>query len=228
MIITQRGKLIVASCALLTLLQVAEVSRAAMILTRSFGAPLGGGLTSFTIGMLSTAGETIVGFSDPSLTPWLFGGEGAHQVFPPIINSQTPTRQSHLDAVPLWSDSWLPYDTYFFFDNSNSVHVGGITETKNGTGASLPSAGFGAPNTGYGSMTAPPGTAYAYTLASMQGTNVPLMQIVTRSFVQLTVTILNDQGGTQVNTIVVPTPAEPAAIIPACIALVAFGLVRRR
>jgi hypothetical protein len=204
----------------------AQLSTAAMLLTSSFGTPLSGGLTSFTIGMFSTAGETIVGFSDPLLTPWLlFGGEGAHQVFPPILNTQTPTRQSHLDTVPLWSDSWLPYDTYFFFDNSNSVHVGNITETKNGTGASLPSAGFGQPNTGYGSMTAPPGTAYAHFIG---GTNVPLMQIVTRSFVQLTVTILNQQGGTQVNTIIVPTPAEPAAIIPAMIAVVAWGFIRRR
>jgi hypothetical protein len=44
----------------------------------------------------------------------------------------------------------------------------------------------------------------------------------------LTVTILNQQGGTQVNTIIVPTPAEPAAIIPAMIAVVAWGFIRRR
>jgi hypothetical protein len=88
----------VASCAVLTLFGIADVSKAAMLLAHSLGTPLSGGLTSFTISMFSTAGETIVGFSDPSLAPWLLGGEGAHRAFPPILNAQTPTRPSGFDG----------------------------------------------------------------------------------------------------------------------------------
>jgi hypothetical protein len=204
-----------------------------MFLQSSFATPLSDPTyLKYTISMFSNAGETIVGFSEPSLTPWPNpSGQGAHQVFPPIIGTSTPTRQSQLDAAPLWSDSWLDYDTYFFVTDANSIHVGSISETKTGTGASLPSAGFGAPGTGFGSMTSTTDTAYAFLFGSgLRGQNVPLMQIVMKqgSFVQLSLNIQNEQGMSVSRSIIVPTPAEPAAVIPAMVAIVALGLIRLR
>src|SRR3954471_7748143 len=116
------------------------------------------GLWVYQINAVATAGETIVGFSNPKVTSfvWAFpqGVWSAHQVGTPILDHTTATRQDQLNAAPLWSDTWLPYDSYFYPTAANSVKIGlgTITETRSGTGESLPSAGLGPPPTGYGTI----------------------------------------------------------------------------
>lgn len=80
--------------------------------------------------------QPIIGIDTPNLTA---GSAGLHQVWNPLIG-ETPTRGSQLAAGSLWSDTWLPYDSYWFFDNSNSVAAGtAFTESNNLTGgANLP------------------------------------------------------------------------------------------
>src|SRR4051794_4445991 len=85
-------------------------AEASLFLTHSSPSPLPGGLLSTTFSVTSTSGEIINSFVNPSLTTFL--GPGLHQVWPPFINSATPTRENQLSLEPLWSDTWLPYDSY--------------------------------------------------------------------------------------------------------------------
>src|SRR4051794_21159459 len=157
----------------------------------------GGNLISYQVNAIATAGETINGFADPALV--IQSGLGAHQVWAPLINAQTPTRQDQLTLTStLWSDTWLPYDTYFFPAAANSLRVGAgaITETRSGQGAVLGQDGtLGVPGTGFGIIsTVGGGSTYGYTFASgLTGSNVPIMQVVIQpsdtSF--LTITLIN-------------------------------------
>ena len=71
-------------------------------------------------------------------------GLGVHQVWTPLVD--LPTQH----ASPNWildlcgADTWLPYDTYYFPTSLNLLKTPGqIVETNSGTGAVLPTAGFG-------------------------------------------------------------------------------------
>jgi len=152
------------------------------MLQQSAGTPLASGsLVSYTLSAVSTAGEIIDGVGKPIIVA-RNGGAGLHQVWTPVTNASTPTHQEQLSASLLWSDTWRPDDSYFFFDAMNSLSIGGqFTETIGANpGVALPSAGFGAPHTGfgiYGYTGAMP--AKAFTVASgRQGTSVDFAQLV--------------------------------------------------
>jgi len=141
-------------------------------------------LVSYTLNAYSTDGEIINGIRDPQVTN-SFGGAGLHQVWTPVTDSPTPTRQEQLSIVPLWSDTWLPYDSYWFFSSANSLGFGGtFTETNNmAGGAVLPSDGFSPPSTGFGTMGFSGATASkAFTIGSgLAGNAVSFAQLVMKS-----------------------------------------------
>ncbi len=119
---------------------------AGLFLTTSAPTSLPGpdNLLQYTVFMNSNSGEVVDGFSFASAST--ITGLGVHQVWTPLVDLPTPTRQSQLDSGSLWSDTWLPYDTYYFPTSLNSLKTPGqIVETNSGTGAVLPTAGFGAP-----------------------------------------------------------------------------------
>jgi len=227
---------------LAAVLATAATSQAAIIVTGTpvAGTPVPGsttGLVSYILRATSNdaANQTINGIDTPSIIA-LNGGLGAHQVWAPITNAPTPTRGSQ--TPPLWSDTWLPFDSYFAFDPTNSLSIGAaFNETNNGTGGEpLPTAGFGAPTTGFGSMGTVGGAAGAnsFTIASgKQGIVVDLGQLVMKAGQQATFsgTILTNQGNNQQFSItlggaIVPEPATFGLLglaLAGC-----FGYIRRR
>jgi hypothetical protein len=227
--------------ALSAVLLTATASQAALLLHVSDPTPLADtststGLVSYTISAVANGGETVNGMSNPSLTA-IGQGLGAHQVFTTITNSQTPDRQAQLNGATLWSDSWQPYDSYFFFTTANSLKAGtgSITETKSGTGATLPQgSALGAPNTGFGNISTTGGAdSRVFTLASgLQGSNVNLGQIVMRAQDQATLAlnILDTVGDVAAQSITVGQAVpEPATLGLFGLALAGcFGFVRRR
>jgi hypothetical protein len=180
------------------LLAAGACSRAEVFLQPSGPTDIGQGLTQYTLRALSTAGEIIHGARDPTIFA-TGGGMGLHQVWTPITNSPTPTRREQELAGPLWSDSWRPFDSYFFFaEEGSTIPESQFTETKAGTGAVLPSAGFGAPSTGFGSYGfMPPSATRTYSAASgLRGIDVPLAQLVVKAneAVLLSMSVVGDFG----------------------------------
>lgn len=220
------------------LLGLGASAQAGMYFNVSKATILDHGLVSRQISAVSDAGEIIAGISNPSLQPFI-DALGAHQVFIPLTDQQTATRQQHLNAGILWSDNWLPYDSYFFFTDANSLKAGSgqITETITSPGgAVLSDEGFGPPPTGFGSISTVGGPdSRVYTIASgMQGTEVPIAQIVTRrrDLFLFAANIINTQGGQQYSEIVFPLsyqPPEPSTFVLLSVAMAAvLGTIRRR
>jgi len=139
----------------LAVFATAAYSQAAIIVTATNPTDVGQGLFAITLHAHSDAGQTMNGIQDPSIVASA-GGDGLHQVWTPVTGSATPTRASQQSAGVLWNDAWLPFDSYWLFDNGagNTLAVGApFSETNNGTGgASLPSQGLGAPTTGFGGL----------------------------------------------------------------------------
>jgi hypothetical protein len=191
--------------AVLAVVLMATTSQAAIMLSATLSAvqptiPSGGGpLVAYDLKASSDDGTVLNGISNPSTATNI--GMGLHQVWTPIVDGPTPTRQEQLAAGILWSDTWRPYDSHWFFDNNNSLSVGGaFTETNNHSmGAPLPSAGFGAPNTGFGQFGfTTVAAAKGYTLASgQQGTTISLGQLVmkTTDSVFVNLGVLDNRGG---------------------------------
>ena len=184
---------------LVVLLAAAAPAQADIILLSSAGIPLPqGGLVSYTLSAISTDGEIIQGIRNPSIVP--FSGAGLHQVWPRPTGTPTPTRQEHLFVGTLWNEAWTPYDSYFFFENSNSLSVGGsFTETiSSDPNIILPDNGFFPPITGFGTYgTSSEPAAKAYTPASgLAGDSVMLAQLVLRStdFVSVSLEVLTSGG----------------------------------
>jgi len=156
----------------------ASISQAGVFLQVSSPSPLSHGLVSYTLRGVSTAGEIIHGVSNPTIVPNV-GGMGLHQVWTPVTNSPTPTRGSQLNIVPLWSDTWRPYDSYFFF--GPTFFLERFTETNSMSGgAPLPTAGFGSPVTGFGNYGYMGPNATRLVETELQDTNVDLAQLVVK------------------------------------------------
>jgi hypothetical protein len=169
--------------------------------------PLEGGFVQYTVSAFSTAGETIIGVDTPTIYPSPNGASGPHQVW--LNNSGTFRSATQGDHIAgLWNGTWTPYDSYWFFDSSNSVSLGAaFTEANSGAGgaAGLPSGALGPPTTGFGSMGTVGGApgAKTFTVASgLRGPYVPLVQIVLKEgeSVGMSLTVLGDSGFAQVFT----------------------------
>jgi len=199
--------------AFIAIFACAQTLPAAIFLSSSPGTPLDGGLVSYKLSAFSTSGQIINTFENPTIVPYL-GGAGLHQVWSPITGSSTPTREEQLSAGVLWSDTWLDYDSYFYFSPANSLSVGGdFTETNGMTGgASLPSAGFGPPITGFGSYEySGVSAAKLFTVASgIPDTSVAFAQLVLkdREYVAVSLTVLDNEGQA--------TVVDPPFIVGGC------------
>lgn len=142
-------------CSLVVLGLAGASSQAAITLMQSLSATQptiqagGMNLVAYDLRAVSDSGQLINTVELPVIVPNA-GGMGLHQVALAVTNALTPTRAEQV--APLWSDTWLPYDSYWLFDGTNSLSVGGaFTETNSMSGgAALPTAGFGVPNTGFG------------------------------------------------------------------------------
>jgi hypothetical protein len=187
--------------AVLTVLAAAASSQAAIMLQGTM-TPLDSGLESWRLNAMSTAGEVINGVNNPSVVAGNSGGTadaGLHQVWQPLLGA-TPTRGDQ--SALAFSDAWRPYDSYFFFDSTNSLSVGGqFTETNNETGGKpdLPAGPAGPARSGYGTMGFSGASASkGFTIASgLQGTNVPLGQFILKQGEQAMVSlgVLDNSGG---------------------------------
>src|SRR5688500_1859976 len=140
---------------------------AAVILQKSAGTPLPqGNLVQYTISVVSTQGETIDGFSDPSINP-IGAGLGIHNVAGAFTNHGTPTKSEHNPG--LWNQVWTPYDTHFLFGHESLSLGPPFTETNDGTttgtlGLTLPPTAA-VPRSGFGIYTADPTSARSLPLA---------------------------------------------------------------
>ncbi len=188
----------------LAVLAMASTSQAAIAFSYTAVA-LPGGFNSLILHAHSTAGETINGVD----TPTIVAGSGAFGGLPSQVwlNSsgsfKSPTAGDHTPG--LWNAAYTPYDSFWFFDTTNSLSVGaGFDESNNGTGgvSGLPAGPLGAPYTGFGAMGTIGGVpgAKSFTIASgKQGTDVDLAQVVLKTGTAALVsgTILTNQGTNQ-------------------------------
>jgi hypothetical protein len=187
------------SLAVLVGLALATTTQAGIMLTASpSAAQPGGGLLAYDLRAVSDAGEIINTAANPTILP-NGAGMGLHQVWTPITNSATATRGDQVAAGILWSDTWSPWDSFWLFDATNSLSVGGaFNETNTPPGAVLPSAGFGAPNTGFGGMGYTTANASKlFTVASgLAGTDVRFAQLVMKEgeSVLVSMGVLDTQG----------------------------------
>lgn len=200
----------------LTVLAAAASSQAAIMLSGTM-TPLDSGLESWTLSGRSTAGEIINGVNNPSVVA-ATGDAGLHQVWQPLLGA-TATRG---DQSPLaFADAWRPYDSFWHFDSTNSLSVGGaFSETNSETGgkSDLPAGPAGAARTGYGTMAfAGTSASKGFTVASgRQGTDVPFGQFILKAgeAVMVSLGVLDNSGGnTRIENFMLGGGGDPAPII---------------
>jgi hypothetical protein len=182
--------------AVLTVLAAAASSQAAIMLQASDPTPLpNGNLVSRTITAVGTSGEMINTFTNPVITA-MGGGKGIHNVAQAFTNGGTPSRGDQTPA--LYNPEWAPYDTYFYFDATNSLSLGpAFEETNDGTTSgmlSLP-ATPSAPRSGFGGLTSQAASSKLFTTAD---DSLAFMQVVMAAGEQasLSIRIIGDGGAT--------------------------------
>jgi hypothetical protein len=164
-----------------TLLALAASGEAAIIVTVSAPVALPqGGLVSFQLTAVGTAGEVINTFSNPLLSS--LNGLGVHQVWGFPGTSATPSRTEQ--AAPFFNADWAPYDTYFKFGAADQVLNLGTPygETNNGatTGTLGLTQAFSTPtNSGFGTFTSASDSTRVI-LPNLASSSVQFFQVVTK------------------------------------------------
>jgi hypothetical protein len=210
---------------------------AAVILQKSAGTPLPqGNLVQYTFSAAGTSGETIATFTNPSITP-LGGGLGIHNVRQGFTNAATPTKGEHNPA--LWNEDWTAYDTYFLFDQVQTLSIGPPFSETNDDSTSgtlglstIPTNPMPTkPTSGFGTYNSDPDSRKAL-LTQWQGSNTPFMQVVLRAQDSARLRVLvapPDTGVPQsVEREIVIGPLVPEPSAAALFAISSLGLVVSR
>jgi hypothetical protein len=170
--------------ALLTVLAAAASSQAAIMITgNNSPTPLAqGGLVSYTLTAVGTAGEMINTFSNPVING-VDGGLGIHNVAQAFTMGGTPTRAEHTPG--LWNAEWAPYDTYFLFGGPSDLALdlgAPFSETNDGSTSGMLglNPAPAAPRSGYGTLNSAPNSTKVL-VPARASSNVSFMQVVMRA-----------------------------------------------
>jgi hypothetical protein len=168
--------------ALVAVLALAATTQAAIIVQQSAPTVVGNGLVSYTLTAVGTAGETVNTFTGPLISAGP-GSSGVHNVWVPITNAHTPTKQEIEAGAALWNPAYTPYDTYFLFNTAETLSAGPAYDETNNLATTgllgLPNP-FGNPQSGFGQFQAA-ATSAKVVLAPNADSSVPFMQVVMRA-----------------------------------------------
>jgi hypothetical protein len=217
--------------AVFAILVLAASSPAAIIVT---GGDVGtdlpqGGLKSYTLTAVGTAGEVINTFSNPLLSA--LNGLGVHQVWGFPGTSATPSKTEH--AAPFFNADWTPYDTHFKFGATDQVLNLGTPygETNNGgtTGTLGLTQAFATPtNSGYGTFTSAADSTRVI-LPNLASSSVQFFQVVMRAQDTARFQAKIEGSGALSNIDIVVGIPEPATFSLLGLAFAGcLGFIRRR
>jgi hypothetical protein len=222
---------------LMAVLLMATASQAAIILDLIGPTDVGQGFAAWTLHAHSDSpSQTINGVDTPSIVS---GGSSPglpHQVW--LNNTGVFKSITAGDQTPgLWNSAYTPFDSFWYFDSTNSLSVGAaFDEANNGTNGAtgLPAGPLGNPYTGFGAMGTIGGApgARAFTIASgRQGQDVDFARIVLKlgTSVIFNGTILTNEGNNQaIQGLVLPIFAEPSSAVLLGVAAIVVCAFRRR
>jgi hypothetical protein len=218
--------------ALVAVLALAASTQAAIIVQQSAPTPLAqGGLVSYTLTAVGTAGEVINTFSNPTLAAG--SGLGVHQVWQ-FGGGATPTKSQQ--NLPFFNADWTAYDTAFLFaDTDYALNLGtafGETNNHATTGnLGLTQAFATNADSGYGTFTSAADSTKVL-LPAKSGASIPFMQVVMRASDTGILNVrIEGNGGTALGNIqgyVIGIP-EPGSLSLLGLALAGcFAYIRRR